>query len=59
MLTNSKSFELNRPRTYGGSSFYVGWMRGMLVWDNSPSSDKATYGLPLVSYRSAQVASFG
>ena len=31
----------------------------MLVWNNTPSPHKVIYRLPLVSYRSAQVASFG
>ena len=29
-----RSFEKNRQQTYRGSSNYVGWMRGMLVYDN-------------------------
>jgi hypothetical protein len=32
------SFEMNRPRTYEGSSSYVGWMRSMLVYEYSLAS---------------------
>ena len=31
-----KSFEMNRPKTYTGSGFYVGWMRSMFVCDIYP-----------------------
>ena len=30
-----RPFEMNRQRTYTGSSSYVGWLRGMLLYDNS------------------------
>ena len=29
---------MNRRQTYRGSGVYVGWMRGMFVYDNSLSS---------------------
>ena len=33
----SSSFEMKRQHTYRGSSFHVGWIRHMLVYDNSLS----------------------
>ena len=29
--------EMNKQQSYMGPSFYVGWMRGALVYDNSLS----------------------
>jgi hypothetical protein len=37
-----RSFEMNQQQTYRGSSFYVGWMRGTLIYKNSIS--------PMTSY---------
>ena len=34
-LIKSRSFEMNWPQTYRGLSFYVGWMRGTFMCDNS------------------------
>lgn len=34
LLVYSRSFEMNRQQTYRGSSFYTGWMRDTLVYDN-------------------------
>ena len=31
------SFEMNRQQTYKGSNFHVGWMRGILAYNNSLS----------------------
>ena len=39
-LVYSRLFEMNWRQTYRGLSFYVGWMRGMLVCDNPLSSQK-------------------
>ena len=33
-LLLSKSFDMSQPQFYKASCFYVGWMRGMLVYDN-------------------------
>lgn len=33
----SKWFKMNRPQTYRGTCFYVGWMRGVVLYDNSLS----------------------
>ena len=35
-----KILEMNWPQTYRGSSYYVGWMRGTLVCNNSISLTK-------------------
>ena len=34
-LVYSKSFDMDQPQTYRRSEFHVGWMRGVLVCDNS------------------------
>ena len=36
-LVHSQSFAMNRRQIYKGSSFYDGWMRRMLVYDDSLS----------------------
>ena len=36
-LVYSKPFNMNRPQTYRRSKFYVGWMRSMLVCNNTLS----------------------
>ena len=36
-LIYTSSFEMNQQQTYPGSSFYVGWMRSTLVYNNSLS----------------------
>ena len=32
-----RSFEMNQQQIYRGSSFYVGWIRGLLVYNVVPS----------------------
>ena len=34
-LVYSRSFEMDMQQTYRGSSSYVGWMRGALVYDDN------------------------
>ena len=61
-LMHSTSFEMSRQQTYRGSSTYVKWMRGTLIYDNALSpwicsnvyptpSVYVTYLSHMISYR--------
>ena len=46
-LVDSRSFDMKQQQTCRGTTFYVAWMRGMLVYNSSLIPERETHTLHL------------